>query len=240
MMRVASSRRFVAAMALAMASQRRWFESDGLMDKERGFGHKMRDIPVLTGNPRPVAREDRWTCTYKLSDKMDFVIPDVLRKNGWSDVEIEREMSQIYIGRTVGQQANLNAWTTVEEFQRTPWYRRYRPSDSNCATYISYEAMKTLETALIPPSLREDPYAHLRKRHLEDNFMNDRFSEENASYIRREDLKKYTKGMPDYGKMTRRKFLEFEEKYKAENKAELKLNETYSAWLSAMGGKRSK
>lgn len=209
----------------------RYFSSDEHFGKELGFGHKMKDIPVLTGNPRPLAREDAWHCAYKLSDRMEFVIADLLKKNGWSDIEVRRELDQIFERKTRGSRSSLNTWSTVEEFQRTPWYRRYKPTDDTVAKFISYEAMKILEEALIPPSLRGDPYAHLRKRHMEDNWMNDKFSEATAKSITRERLAQQTKGMPEYGRITRKKFLEFDAELKKMSKSNLHVNESYSAWL---------
>lgn len=212
----------------------RFFDSDERFGKELGFGHKMRDIPVLTGNPRPVSREEAWRCAYKLSDRMEFVVRDVLTKNEWSPVEVDREMAQIFERKEMGSRSSLNTWSTVEEFQRTPWYRRYKPTDDTAAKFISYEAMKLLEAALIPPSLRTDPYAHLRKRHMEDNWMNDKFSEDSAKYITREKLAQQTKGMPQYGQMNRRKFLEFEKKFRSKNGSNKHVNEVYSAWLNSL------
>ncbi|ESL11892.1 hypothetical protein TRSC58_00349 [Trypanosoma rangeli SC58] len=227
------SRRF----AMALVSSCRCFDSSGRFGKELGFGHKMRDIPVLTGNPRPVAREEEWRCAYKLTDRMEDVVRDILRKDGWSEVEVQREMGQIFERKTHDIRSSLNTWTTVEEFQRTPWYRRYKPTDTCVAKYISYEVIKLLERALIPPSLRTDPYAHLRKRHMEDNWMNDRFSEEAAKYITREQLAKQTKGLSGYGQITRRKFLEFDQKFKASYGGKQHVNESYSAWLQSLNDK---
>ncbi|KAH9580158.1 hypothetical protein LSM04_009351 [Trypanosoma melophagium] len=224
---------FRAATALVVYC--RCFDSSSRFGKELGFGHKMRDIPVLTGNPRPVAKEDDWRCSYKLTDRMEDVVRDVLKKNNWSDIEIQREVEQIFERKYMGSRSSLNTWSTVEEFQRTPWYRRYKPTDTCAAKYISYEVIKLLENALIAPSLRSDPYAHLRKRHMEDNWMNDRFSEETAKYVRREQLAKQTKGLPGYGQVTRRKFLEFDRKFKASYGAKQHINESYSAWLQSLG-----
>ncbi|AAZ11704.1 uncharacterized protein TEOVI_000414700 [Trypanosoma equiperdum] len=213
----------------------RSFDSTTRFGKELGFSHKMRDIPVLTGNPRPVAREEEWSCRYKLTDRMEDVVMDILKKEGWCEAEVQREMSEIFERKTQGCRSSLNTWTTVEEFQRTPWYRRYKPTDTCVAKYISYEVVKLLEEALIPPSLRGDPYAHLRKRHMEDNWMNDRFSEEAAKYIQREDLNKHTKGLPQYGQITRRKFLEFDRQFKESYGGKQHVNEAYSAWLQSIG-----
>ncbi|CCD14893.1 unnamed protein product [Trypanosoma congolense IL3000] len=223
--------------AAALTGFCRCFDSTTRFGKELGFSHKMRDIPVLTGNPRPVAREEEWSCRYKLTDRMEDVVRDVLQKAGWNELELKREMDEIFERKTHGSRSSLNTWTTVEEFQRTPWYRRYKPTDTCVAKYISYEVIKALEEALIPPSLRGDPYAHLRRRHMEDNWMNDRFSEETAKYIRREDLSKHTKGLPEYGQVTRRKFLEFDRMFKEAHGARQHVNEAYSAWLQSIGKK---
>jgi hypothetical protein len=212
----------------------RFFDSDERFGKELGFGHKMRDIPVLTGNPRPVSREEAWRCAYKLSDRMEFVVRDILTKNNWTALEVDREVAQIFERKELGSRSSLNTWSTVEEFQRTPWYRRYKPTDDTAAKFISYEAMKLLEAALIPPSLRTDPYAHLRKRHMEDNWMNDKFAEDSAKYITREKLAQQTKGMPQYGQMSRRKFIEFEKKYRGMGGSNKHVNEVYSAWLNSL------
>ncbi|CAJ1010449.1 hypothetical protein Q4I28_005763 [Leishmania naiffi] len=230
-------RRRLQRRILSPRTSMRFFDSDDRFGKELGFGHKMRDIPVLTGNPRPVAREESWRCAYKLSDRMEFVIRDILTKNKWSPLEVDRELAQIFERKEVGSRSSLNTWSTVEEFQRTPWYRRYKPTDDTAAKYISYEAMKLLESALIPPSLRVDPYAHLRKRHMEDNWMNDKFSEDSAKYITRAGLAQHTKGMPQYGQMSRRKYMEFERKFRNMQGSNMHVNEIYSAWLSSLDDK---
>lgn len=211
----------------------RYFDSQNRLGKELGFGHKMKDIPVLTGNPRPLAREESWVCPYRLTDRMEFVIRDILKKAGWSSIEIERELAQIFERKYAGSRSSLNTWSTVEEFQRTPWYRRYKPTDDTVAKYISYEAMKLLEQTLIPPSLRTDPYSHLRKRHMEDNWMNDKFLEDSAKFITREQLAAQTKGMPQYGSFSRKDFLQFEEKFKKLHGSQMHVNETYAAWLQS-------
>ncbi|CCW67921.1 unnamed protein product [Phytomonas sp. Hart1] len=218
----------------------RTFDSSQRFGKELGFGHKMQDIPVLTGNPRPVAREDSWQCAYKLSDRMEGVVRDVLQKHQWSETEIQRELDQIFERKALGSRASLNAWSTVEEFQRTPWYRRYRPSDDTVAKFISYEAIKLLENALIPPSLREDPYSHLRKRHMEDNWMNDRFCEDSAKYVTREKLAQQTIGTPQYGRITRKKFMDFEKKFITLQGSNKHVNEAYAAWLRSVDSKNDK
>ncbi|KAG8344483.1 hypothetical protein ERJ75_001245600 [Trypanosoma vivax] len=223
-----------AKLAVARVLYSRCFDSSTRFGKELGFAHKMRDIPVLTGNPRPVSREEEWECRYKLTDRMEDVVRDILKKQNWEEAEIQREIEEIFERKFHGCRSSLNTWTTVEEFQRTPWYRRYRPTDTCVAKYISYEVMKLLEEALIPPSLRTDPYSHLRKRHMEDNWMNDRFSEENAKYIRRDDLSKHTKGLAGYGQVSRRKFMEFDRKFRESCAGKQHVNEVYSAWLESI------
>eukprot|EP00796_Vickermania_ingenoplastis_P011576 gene11576-7972_t len=218
---------------------KRAFDSGGRFGKELGFGHKMRDIPVLTGNPRPLASEESWRCQYKLADRMEHVVRDILEKNGWSNIEVQREMDQIFERKVTGTRASLNTWSTVEDFQRTPWYRRYKPTDDTVAKFISYEAMKLLEEALIPPSLRTDPYAHLRKRHMEDNWMNDKFSEDSAKYITREKLAQQTLGMSQYGALSRKKFLEFDAKFRKMHGGQTHANEAYAAWLQSNGSIQS-
>lgn len=227
-------RRFISAV-LPIQTLRRSFDSDERFGKELGFGHKMRDIPVLTGNPRPLSREESWSCKYKLTDRMETVIRDILTKASWSSVEIQRELDQIFERKMTGSRSSLNTWSTVAEFQRTPWYRRYKPTDDTAAKYISYEAIKLLEDALIPPSLRKDPYSHLRKRHMEDNWMNDKFSEDSAKYLGRDKLAQHTKGMQQYGTTTRKKFLQFEKKFRKMHGGQLHVNETYAAWLETTG-----
>jgi hypothetical protein len=200
--------------------------------RESSWANKIKDMPVLTGNPRPVSAEGEWRCAYRLNERMELVIPQVLRKEGFSDAEIQREVAQIFSRKQTGSQAALNVWSTVEEFQRTPWYRRFKPTDSTPAQYISYEAMKALESALVPPSMRTDPYAHLRKRHLEDNWLHTNFSEQHAQYIRRADLKNYTKGEKEYGKVTRRDFLKFDKEYKEKQGGMPTRSEVYQAWMA--------
>lgn len=212
----------------------RCFDVGAPLDKERGYGHRMKDIPVLTGNPRPVAKEPGWICSYRLTDRMIEVVPDILLKNGWTKEQADREVSQIFMRKQVGAKSSVNAWSTVEEFQRTPMHRRYRPSDTSGTVYISYECMKLLEETLIPPSLRTDPYLHLRKRHLEDHWMYANFTEESAKYIRKEDLDKRTKGSPHYGAITRKTYLDFKTEFYKTHGAMPQQNEAYNAWLESM------
>lgn len=213
----------------------RSFDASNRIGSELGFGHRMKDIPVLTGNPRPITREDGWKCAYKLSDRMSWVVRDVLTKKGWDEPEIQRELDQIFERSKRGSRASLNTWNTVEDFQRTPWYRRYRPTDDIGAKFISYEALKLLEEALIPPSMREDPYSHLRKRHMEDNWMNDKFSESSARYVTRKDLAHHTLGHPSYGTRTRSQFLQFERQFRQNGGSNAHVNEVYQAWLRSQG-----
>lgn len=213
---------------------RRMFSTEQ-KDWEKGFGNRMKDVPVLTGHARPVAREPGWTCRFKLSQRMDEVVPIILKENGWTDEQVQREVNGIFFSKSgETSRASLNVWSTVEEYQRTPWFRRFRPTDTRSSIYISYEALKLMETELIPPSLREDPYAHLRKRHMEDNWLNDSFSESNAKYVTKQELDRYTKGNPSYGTITRKKFLEFDAKFKKGHGGMPQVNESYNTWQDSL------
>jgi hypothetical protein len=225
----------------ATAAATRVFTTHERMPSETGFAHKLREVPVITGQARPCEREGDWVCAYPLTHRMEEVVADLLQKNGWSEIEIKREISQIFAIKTVRTAgSNTARWATVEEFQRTPWYARYRPNDVSTTHYISYECMKILEDNLIAPSQRKDPYAHLRKRHLEDQFAHERFSENHARHITREELGRMTPGMPEYGTVSRKKYLQFCKEYDKRNKAKgdfTQKDEQYHAWRSSLGGR---
>lgn len=233
-----------AIVGVAPASAVRCFNiHDQTMD-EISYTQKMRDIQVISGDPRPAQREGEWKCEFHIRERMESVIPKLLRRNGWEDAEIERELSQLYAHRRSDKLSFGSGcggvWVTVEDFQRTPWYRRYRPNDHATTHYVSIECMKILEENLIPPSQRKDPYSHLRKRQYEDQWFHQKYSEEQAQHIKREQLKKVTKGMDGYGKISRRQFIEFKDEWMRRNKGKwTSEHEIYHAWLTAMGGTTS-
>ena len=211
------------------------FNTASRVKDEYGFGNKMKDLSVITGNPKPTTKEGEWKLRFNLSDRMVNVIRVLLQEAGWKEPEINREIGEIFAcQREARKGAQYGNWTTVEEFQRTPWYRRYRPNDSHTVTYCSHDCLKILEENLIPPSQRHDPYAHLRKRHLEDQYMTERFSEENARHITREELAKHTPGMSEFGKAGgRAAFLAFDKDYRAKNRGVfVHQNEVYRAWIA--------
>lgn len=215
--------------------QRRTFDSQGKMSDEYGFANKMRDISVITGTPKPTGKEGEWVCRFKGSDQLEGVLRKLLAERQWADVEIERELGEVFAHRRLGKNAaNYANWTTVEEFQRTPWFRRFRPNDTAATHFASIEVFKIMEDELIPPSQRGDPYAHLRRRHYEDSFFNERFSEDAGRHLTREELARHTKGMPQYeakGPTTRSAFLAFEKEYKEARPYKYTTqNEVYTAW----------
>lgn len=227
-----------ASMAQTVSSSIRMFSSTDTYDNDKEFGNRMKDVPVLTGNARPLSREAGWVCRFRLNQRMEEVIPIILKENGWTEEQVQRELNGIYYNRDGGTSvASLNVWSTVEEYQRTPWFRRFRPTDTRSNVYISYEALKLMETELIPPSLRVDPYAHLRKRHMEDNWLHDKYSETSAKYVTKNSLDRYTKGSENYGTVTRKKYLQFNEKFKKEHGGMPQLNEAYNSWLEALRDK---
>jgi hypothetical protein len=232
-----ASQREIAALCTIVSSVRMFSTTDP-SDIDKDYGSRMKDVPVLTGHARPVAREAGWVCKFRLNQRMEEVIPIILKAKGWTDEQVQREINGIYFHKGGGvTNAALNIWTTVEEYQRTPWFRRFRPSDTRSNVYISYEALKLLETELIPPSLRSDPYSHLRKRHLEDNWLNDKHSESAAKYVTKEALDRYTKGSENYGTVTRKKFLEFESKFRKSHGGMPQINEAYNSWQDALKDK---
>jgi hypothetical protein len=207
---------------------------------EMGFAQKLRDVPVITGQSRPAEREGSWVCPYPLTQKMDVVVRDLLEKNGWAEVEIKREVDQIFALKTTRCGSSTHSWNTVEEYQRTPWYARFQPNNAATTHFVSYECSKIMEDNLIPPSQRKDPYAHLRKRHYEDSFFHEKFSEGHSKHITREELARMTPGMPQYGTVTRKKYLQFCKEYEKRNKTKgeyIHLNEQYHAWRNSCGGR---
>lgn len=218
---------------LLSATGMRAFTTYTQLGEEAGFTAKFRNINVVHGTPKPATQEGEWKCTYPLNTRMEVVVKDLMKKGGWSEKEMEREMAEFF---TVRDHRNKvagagNVWVTVEDFQRTPWYRRYRPNDSSGTHFVSIELMKLLEENLVPPSQRKDPYAHLRKRHYEDSYFNERYTEETAKTTTRASLNRVTKGEPGYGTMTRKDFMGYDRKYNKENNRYRGMNESYLSWL---------
>lgn len=232
-------RAFVStAIPLAPVGYRQ-FSTHDRTPSENGFAQKLRELPVVTGQTRPVTKEGDWVCSHRLTERMEVVIRELLERNNWKEPEIQRELSQFFALRESVCSSNSTSWTTVEEYQRTPWHSRFRPNDASTTHFVSIECMKILEENLIPPSQRKDPYAHLRKRQYEDQFFTERFSEESARHITREELARQTKGMPEYGTMSRAKYLQFVKEYEKRNKTRdrpIRVNEIYNAWRGSVGG----
>jgi hypothetical protein len=231
----------VMAAGSSVVAAPRTFSTDDRTSAELGVGQRLKELPVIQGQARPVVKEGDWTCPYPLTKSFEFVVKDILEKNGWTKVEVDREMSQIFSLKSSGYfcNSNYNGWRTVEDFQRTPWYQRYRPNESSTTHFVSIECMKLLESNLVPPSQRKDSYAHLRKRFYEDQFFTEKFSESHARHITREELARQTKGMPEHGTMSRKKYLHFSKEYEKRNKTTDRMmgkNEVYHAWRSACGG----
>uniref|UniRef100_A0A7S1QAK8 Uncharacterized protein n=1 Tax=Neobodo designis TaxID=312471 RepID=A0A7S1QAK8_NEODS len=230
--------------AVLSTSSARGFSTDDRTVSEMGVGQRLKELPVIQGQARPTVKEGEWTCPYPLTKSFEFVVRDILEKNGWAKPEIEREMSQIFSLKSSGFVcgSNYNGWRTVEDFQRTPWYQRYRPNEASTTHFVSIECMKLLEENLIPPSQRKDSYAHLRKRFYEDQFFSEKFSEKHARHITREELARQTPGMKESGTMSRKRYLQFSKEYEKRNKSKdrpLLQHEVYRAWRSACGGRNS-
>lgn len=216
----------------------RLFSSVGRMTNEYGFGNRLKDIPTLSGSAKPVVREGDWVCEEALTETMEVAIPRILKRRGWNEVEIQREVDYFFLKKCSSHATSrLVSWRTVEDFQRTPWHRRFRTADGTVGQYISYECLKALEAALVPPSMRGDPYAHLRKRHLEEQFQSEPYSENAVKPVTREKLGAMTPGMPTYGTVTRAKFLEFDRKYKEHRTSMSTDNDSYHAWLTSLDRK---
>lgn len=200
-------------------------------------------ISPIVGQGKPATREGQdWILKWPLDTSMDTVIREILAAENWSPAEIEREVENFLpkgssvkggISSTRSRRAD---WGTIESYQRTPWYRRWRPNESSQVPMVSHECMKLLEKNLIPPSARSDPYAHLRKRHYEDTFHTEKYSEGYVRHMHRTELAKYTKGMPQYGARSRKDFLEFETEYKRRQASTGQMEqrfESYNAWRAS-------
>lgn len=211
----------------------RGFQSTQNNDEDNTY-NRLRDISVVTGAPKPTSREGAWVCRFKPQDKMEDVVKTILKEKGWSDAEINRELQELFPNlRPPGKFIIHANWTTVEEFQRTPWFRRFRPNDSSL-TFCSHECMKAIEEELICPSQRGDPYTHLRRHHYETEYMQERFGEPARKSVDRETLAQYTKGAPGEKKTGRKEFLEFEKEYRKKQGSRVVLeSEAYRAWLIA-------
>jgi hypothetical protein len=226
----------ISAPAVALlCGAARYFDSGAQTTDEMGHQAKVRAITPIVGAPKPAMREGDWVCAFPLHTPMRQVLRKVLGDEGWSPAEIDREVDNFEAGR--GARALMRdrreTWDTVEAFQRTPWYRRYRPNESGSLPMVSYEAMKLLERSIVPPSSRGDPYAHLRKRHYEDTFHTEKFSEGYIKNMSRDALAAYTKGTPQYGSRTRKQFLEFEALYKKrQDGAVEQRGESYNAYAA--------
>jgi hypothetical protein len=219
------------------SSTKRFFNTAGNTSDELGPMYRMKQISPLVGQPKPCLKENDWVLRFNLRDKMPMVIRTLLSEENWADAEITREIENFMgakYGFVTNQRDRRSDWDTVEDFQRTPWYRRWRPNESSSCPMVSLDCMKILEKNLIPPSARHDPYAHLRKRHYEDTFHNEKFSEGNIRDLTREKLAPYTKGMPGYGKHSRKEFLAFEKEYrKRQPGTSLQQHEVYNAWKAS-------
>lgn len=220
------------------------FNSKGAIGSERTGGelHKLKDISVFSGLPKPCMQEGDWRCPYSLSESIENVIRWECHKRGWALPEIEREISEVNSMKKdkthMHWHANENPWNTIEDFQRTPWYRRYRPNNASGVQFVSIELIKILEETVIPPSVRHDPYCKMRRRHFEDHWFNERYGPDQAKHITREQLAKQTPGMPQYGKVTRKSFIEFEAEWKKNNQGvETAKHEVYNLWLDSQKSK---
>ena len=230
-------RRMTAAAAtyLPSSGSLRSFSTNTKTLDERGFTDRLKHINVVHGAPKATMQEGDWSCAYPLNTRMETAVLDLMQKNGWNEKEVTREMGEFFVGRDYRQKSGSAGcvWTTVEDFQRTPWYRRFRPNDTAGTHYVSIELMKLLESALIPPSQRRDPYAHLRKRHYEDGFFNERYSEDTAKHTTRAALERVTPGMPGYGSISRSEFLKYDSKYNTQNKRYRGPHESYLSWMQS-------
>lgn len=227
----------LSATSSTSISSIRFFSSTGNTSDELGPMYRMKQISPLVGQPKPCLKENDWTLRFSLRDKMEHVIRTLLREEKWAESEIQREVEN-FMGAKYGfvgnQRDRRSDWETVEDFQRTPWYRRWRPNEASSIPMVSIDCMKILEKNLIPPSARHDPYAHLRKRHYEDTFHNEKFSEGNVRDLTRSRLAPYTKGMPEYGKHSRKEFLAFEKEYrKRQPGTSVQQHEVYNAWKAS-------
>jgi hypothetical protein len=241
---VPTLRRIVAAPAAAvvallpavaaLCTPLRTFDTRDSTVDERGPFDRLQNITPIVGQPKPCTRDGDWQLRFHLRDKMSVVLCTILREEGWAEPEIKRELENFHAHQFAQIRVNYDnrsRWDTVEDFQRTPWYRRWRPNTSSSFPMVSVECMKLLERALIPPSARADPYVHLRKRHYEDTFHNEKYSEGNVRDLTRERLAKFTQGMPGYGSVSRRDFLEFEKEYRKRQPGQsVALHESYNAW----------
>jgi len=228
--------RISSASPVSLTTIREFNSKDRISDEFSPM-YKMKAITPMIGQPKPCLRENDWTLRFNLTDKMANVIQTLLKEENWADAEIDREVSNFFgikHGRVHIQPDLRSSWETVEDFQRTPWYRRWRPNERSSIPMVSIDCMKILEKHLIPPSARHDPYAHLRKRHYEDTYHNEKYSEGNIRDLSREKLASYTKGMPQYGKHSRKEFLAFEKEYKKKQPGmSMHQHETYNAWKSS-------
>lgn len=229
---------FPPAATLVLFEQRRGFNSNIRMTQELGAAARLKNITPIVGQPKPAEREGEWVCPFPLQTRMTDAIRQILEAHNWSAPEIQREIDNFESSKGGSVKSNgrdnRQSWHTVEDYQRTPWYRRWRPNESGTVPMVSHDCMKLLEQHLVPPASRGDPYAHLRKRHYEDTFHTERFSEGYTRHMTRESLAPYTKGMPQYGARSRKEFLAFEKEYRRRQSGSMsQLGESYNAWRAS-------
>ena len=146
---------------------RRRFSTHHFTGDERGSYDPERGAYVA--EHKAVMYEGDWVCACPLGMRLSEATRQILTKAGWASHEIERDCAELKAFRTTGA-----GEMSVAQFQVLPWYERFSMKadvdQSTIGCYFTQEAMKLLEKNLVPPSRRGDPYHHLRRREMEDDF----------------------------------------------------------------------
>lgn len=203
---------------------RRFSTKDRAPFEDFGSGKmaRLRNMPNVLGSGYPAKSEGTWKCEYPLHAMMKDIIPLILKKAGWEDSEVQREVDEFFPPEGIRV-----VWRTVEEYQRFPWYKRFRPVDHYSNRFSSIEAAKEIEKALIPPSARKDPFQHLRRHDFEHNFMNNSSQETFVKSTTRESLRPFTPGTQEFGAMSRKKYIDFVRNYESSACEPLDNGESY-------------
>jgi len=220
----------------SVASFLRRSATRGFSTKDARPGEMGRTVPDPANSSwiseqRAVIREGDWVCQFPLCTPLVDAARIVLRKAGWAPHEIEREIAEIQPPRGInGEKVPVH---TVETFQQLPWSLRCRPGGKS-TMYVTLECVKLLETALVPPSARSDPYHHLRKRDMEDEYtFNERTVNHTKSFTRRN--MRVAEGRDEsLGRPSRAQYIAFCDEYERRN-GPTDEEDMYREWVASHG-----
>lgn len=147
--------------------QRRSFSTQQFTAEERGSYDPERGAYVA--EHKAVMQEGDWVCACPLGMRLSEATHKILTNAGWAKHEVERDVAEVKGFRTTS-----SGEMSVAQFQILPWYERFAMkrdvNQVSVGRFFTVEALKLLEQHLVPSSRRGDPYHHLRRREMEDDF----------------------------------------------------------------------